>query len=335
MAAPGEDAAAAPVCQNGLIMAAGEGRNPLRWLGAAGALVLGAVLLFASYAKAIDPRAFAEQIVAEGLAPVSLSFAVAMVALALEIGLGSALVLGIRRLWVLLPTAVLTVFFLFLTGRAWWNAAHGLGEAAHCGCFGNLVERTPAEAFWQDLLLMVPALVLCFVGRRGSGGPPWRRLALAAAITAGGVAFAAMAPGLPLDNLATRLRPGVTVSGICTGADDERLCLDAVAGELESGEHLVVIADLEDEALLAAVPRLNQMALAQDGPRPWVLTASPPEALGVFQWTQAPIFEVREAPLNLLRPLYRRLPRSFEVVDGLVTATWAALPPAIDGPPGG
>ncbi len=307
----------------------------LRWLGVAGGIVLGAVLLFASYAKAIDPEAFAEQIVAEGLSPVSLSFAVALFALALELGLGSALLLGIRRLWVLVPAALLVAFFIFLTGRGWWNAAHGLGEASHCGCFGNLVDRTPAEAFWQDLLLLVPALALCFVGRGEGGGLPKWRLAAVAAVTLGGTLFAAVAPGLPLDDLATRLAPGAAVTGICTGAGDERLCLDAVASELETGSHLVVIAELDDEALLAAMPRLNEMALAAEGPTPWILTASPPEAVGAFRWTQAPICELREAPASLLRPLYRRLPRSFEVVEGTVTATWAGLPPAVAGAPQG
>jgi uncharacterized membrane protein YphA (DoxX/SURF4 family) len=311
-----------------------EGQR-LRWLGVAGGVVLGAVLLFASYAKAIDPEAFAEQIVAEGLSPVSLSFAVALFALALELGLGSALLLGIRRLWVLVPAALLVGFFLFLTGRGWWNAAHGLGEASHCGCFGNLVDRTPAEAFWQDLLLLVPALLLCFLGRGEGGGLPRWRLAAIAAVTVGGTLFAAVAPDLPLDDLATRLAPGAAVTGICTGAGEQRLCLDAVASELETGGHLVVIADLDDEALLTAMPRLNEMALAAAGPKPWILTASPPEAVGTFRWTQAPIGELREAPASLLRPLYRRLPRSFEVVDGTVTATWAGLPPAVAGPPGG
>jgi len=46
------------------------GRDLVRRLGVAGGLVLGAVMLFAAYAKAIDPAAFAEQIVAEGLSPV-------------------------------------------------------------------------------------------------------------------------------------------------------------------------------------------------------------------------------------------------------------------------
>ena len=304
-------------------------------LGVAGGILLGSVLLFAAWAKAIDPEAFAEQIVAEGLSPVSLSFAVALFALALEVGLGSALLLSVRRLWILLPTTALVVFFLFLTGRAWWNAAHGLGEATSCGCFGNLVDRTPAEAFWQDLLLMVPALVLCFFGRDDGVKPPWRRLAAAAALTVVCVAFAVAAPGLPLDDMATRLKPGTGVTEICTGAGEERLCLDAVADELESGTHLVVIADLEDELLLAAMPRLNELALDAAAPTPWILTASTPEAVGAFLWTQAPAFELREAPATLLRPLYRRLPRSFEVVDGKVIATWPGLPPTVVEPPAG
>jgi hypothetical protein len=302
-------------------------------LGIAGGLVLGLVLLFAAWAKAIDPTAFAEQIVAEGISPVSLSFATALGAIALELGLGMALVLNLRRSWVLLPTAALVVFFLFLTGRAWWNAAHGVGEVSSCGCFGNLVDRTPAEAFWQDLLLMVPALVLCFFGRERGARPPRRRIVAVAAVTVIGTALAAAAPRLPLDDLATRLKPGVSVTEVCAGLDEQRLCLDAVVAGLESGSHLVVIADLEDPALLEAVPRLNQLAMAGDGPAPTVVTASPTEAVATFQWTQAPVFQVREAPLTLLRPLYRSLPRSFEVIDGTVGATWQGLPPAAETPP--
>ncbi len=298
-------------------------------LGVAGGLVLGLVLLVAAVAKSLDPEAFAEQIVAEGLAPAGGAFAVALLALALELGLGGALVLGVRRLWVLLPAALLVTFFLFLTGRAWWRASHGLLDpATACGCFGNLVERTPAEAFWQDLLLLLPALALAFVGRPRREAPPRRRLALVAVLTASGLVFAALAPGLPLDDLATRLKPGSRISEICAGTGGERICLDVLVGALASGRHLVVLADLEGERFLGGVPALNELALAAEGPRIWVLTASPPEAVGAFAWTRAPAFEVREAPLTLLRPLYRRLPRSFEVVDGGVTSTWRGLPPA-------
>ena len=308
-------------------MTTNRARPPrLAWLGTAGGIFLGLVLLVAALLKTLDPEGFAEQIVAEGLVPAALGFAAALVALAIELGLGGALVLGVRRLWLLAAATALTVFFLFLNGRAWWRASQGLEDPAACGCFGNLVDRTPAEAFWQDLLLLVPALALAFVARRRDA-PVRGRLAAAAALTVAGVLFAAVAPRLPLDDLATRLRPGVRVGELCAGAGGERICLDALVGELDSGRHLVVLAELADERLLEAVPRLNELALAPSGPMPWVVTASPPEAVGTFRWTQAPIFEVREAPKSLLRPLYRRLPRSFEVEDGAVTRTWPGLPP--------
>jgi uncharacterized membrane protein YphA (DoxX/SURF4 family) len=132
--------------------------------------VLGIVLLVAVWAKAVDPASFAEQIRTEKLDFALSAPAIALLALALEAGLGLALLLGVRRNWVLVPATLLVAFFLFLTGRAWWLSAHGLRDAAaSCGCFGNLVQRTPAEAFWQDLLLLVPPLVLAFVGRGSRG----------------------------------------------------------------------------------------------------------------------------------------------------------------------
>ena len=94
-----------------------------RALGVAGAVTLGLVLLVAAYAKALDPAAFAEQVVAEGVTFLLPAAVVALLAIALEVGLGVALVLAVRRLWVLVPAALLSAFFLFLNGRAWWLTA--------------------------------------------------------------------------------------------------------------------------------------------------------------------------------------------------------------------
>src|SRR5215218_7729998 len=149
----------------GMTIPSQRARPRLFWLGTAAGVFLGAVLLVAVWAKALDPAAFAEQIRIEGLDILFSAQAMALIALALEAGLGLALLLGVRRLWVLVPAALLVAFFVFLTGRAWWLSAHGLREAESCGCFGNLVQRTPAQAFWQDTLLLVPALLLSFVGR--------------------------------------------------------------------------------------------------------------------------------------------------------------------------
>lgn len=300
------------------------------WVGTLAGVILGAILLVAVYAKALDPAAFTAQIQAERLAPPPLSpAAAALIALALETGIGLALVLGVRRLWVLIPAALLVVFFLFLTGRTYWLTAHGQAPApASCGCFGNLVERTPAEAFWQDLALLVPALLLSFVGRSPAPRPiPRRRVAAVALGTLGAVAFATQAPGLPLDDLATRLRPGTRLSDVCAGAGTDRICLPFVVSGLDQGKNLVVLADLGDAKLGDAVDAMNAYANDPANPPLWVLSASPSDQHRAFFWKWGPSFKVSEVPEALLRPLYRQLPRSFLVEDGKVIRTYAGLPP--------
>lgn len=307
-------------------------RPRLWWVGTLAGALLGIVLLVAVWAKAVDPAAFAEQIRTEKLDVLVSAPALALLALALEAGLGLALLLGVRRLWVLVPAALLVAFFLSLTGRAWWLSAHGLRDAAAaCGCFGNLVQRTPAQAFWQDLLMLVPPLALAFVGRgerdprRGPVFPPVRT-ALVALATIAVVVFAWKAPQLPLDNVATRLRPGVQVSDLCAGSGREAVCLSALASDLQHGEHLVVIDDLGDPALVSSVEALNTLARTPDGPGVWLLSNATPEQVTTFNFMSGPVFKLVEAPPELLRPLYRRLPRAFRVKDGRVTETFSRIP---------
>ena len=302
-------------------------------VGAAAAAFLGLVLLAAALLKAVDPAAFAEQIRGEGLDFLMPAAALAVLAIGIEIAIGVALVIGLRGRRMLSAVTALVVFFLLLTGRAYWKWSHGLIEAdASCGCFGNLIDRTPAEAFWQDLLLLVPALVLAWWGRPGhelTRKAARRRAIVATGLAASVMLFAVAAPALPLDDLVTRLGPGDRIADLCSGSDAAglRVCLDALIPDLESGTHLVVLSGLDNPELLASLEELNALALA-GGPRVWLLSSDPPDAHGAFFWEHGPSFEVREVPLPLVRPLYRSLPRSFELEDGSVTRTWNGLPPA-------
>ena len=184
-------------------------------------------------------------------------------------------------------------------------------------------------------------LAIAFVGRSpaGAGGAaggrgfPTLRTAVATAAAAGAAVFAWQAPTLPLDNLATRLRPGREVAELCAGgagSGSQRVCLTTIVPELAHGRHLVVMADLQDPAFTADIDRLNDYARdARDGKAPplWVLSGGTAEEQRRFFWTWGPAFEIREAPPALLKPLYRRLPRSFLVEDGEVHATYSGLPP--------
>jgi len=167
----------------------------MKWksiLGSVGARFLGLLLLVAAGAKALEPGAFAEQIRLEQLDFLFSVRTVTLIALALEVGLGTVLILGLRRLWVLFPTTLLVSFFLFLTGRNYWLVLNGLrDEDAACGCFGSLLERTPGEAFWQDLFLLLVPLSLAYVGRQMSHrGFPWRRLLAAGFLVLGVMVYA-------------------------------------------------------------------------------------------------------------------------------------------------
>ncbi len=301
-----------------------------RVAGTVGGIFLGVVLLVAAWAKGLDPAAFAEQITAEGLDFLIPAGLVALFALALEVFLGSALVLALRRWWILLPATALVVFFLVLTGRSYlWDLRGIVPEAgADCGCFGVLVERSPAEAFWQDLALMVPALLLAYAGRGRPRGRPIRRIAVVGVLTAATVAGAWKAPELPLDNLATRLRPGIDPLVLCAGDPEKgmQVCLMDILPELALGEHIVVMADLGD-ALGERVDWLNEYHWAGRGPSLWVLTSATEEESFTFRFGYGPAFEVRDAPVALLRRLYRTLPRSFLARDGQVIATYRGLPP--------
>lgn len=305
----------------------------LRWLGTAGSVFVGAVLLFATWAKAIHPDAFVEAIASRGLTFGIGAAAVAFVALALEAGLGMLLLLDVRRLWVLIPAALLVAFFLFLTGQDYYYALRGIEhEGASCGCFGNLVERTPAQAFWQDLVLLVPGLALAFVARpRGGRTVPPVRAAIAALVVVGTIAFAWKAPGLPLDDYATRLSPGVDVAKICAGEGTQRVCLDTLAPGLVDGEHLVILTEL-DEPFGERVEVINRyldarLLDAPEAPGLEVFTTTGPSEGQAFYWQWGPGFEPHEVPPTLMVPLYRRLPRSFLVRDGEVVETWNGLPP--------
>jgi uncharacterized membrane protein YphA (DoxX/SURF4 family) len=301
-----------------------------RVLGYLGAAFLGLVLLAAAWAKALDPQAFAQQIHGEKLDFLLPAAKMALLALGLEAGLGAALLLGVRRLWVLVPAVLLVAFFVFLNGRTYWLALHGVApEAGGCGCFGNLVERSPAAAFWQDLLL-VPALALAFLGRsRGARdvGAPRARTAAAFGLAVAAMVFAWKSPDLPLDDLATRLKPGAEIKQMCAGAGTDRVCLDTAVPDLGSGAHLVVMADLADPGFQKAVPALNAYAVKGREPAVEVLADVTSEQKQAFFWRWAPSFPIVETPGALLKPLYRRLPRSFVVQDGRVTRTYPGLPP--------
>lgn len=144
-----------------------------------GAIFLGAVLVIASIGKVLDPVMFVEQIRKEGLEIILSANTIALLALFVETALGAALILGVRTFWIVFPSAGLSAFFLFLTGRSYWYVLSGARDNSYdCGCFGVFMQRTAVEAFWQDVSLLLIPLALIFIGtrHRSFSLPPVRSL---------------------------------------------------------------------------------------------------------------------------------------------------------------
>jgi hypothetical protein len=275
------------------------------------ARLLGAVLLLASYAKAVDPQDFVASLREMVPVPATLAFAFGLAVIGYEAGLGTALLGGSRRRGVLV---LATATFLIFVGAVAWQLVRP-GEAASCGCFGRLLERTPAQALYED----VAFVILSGCAWLGGAAPtaalrPWPVVLVAGTA----VALALCAPWLPLDDHVTALAPGVTVAATH---------LDEVVPELRTGRHLVLLLDRADPATSARIVDLNERLKLPGGPTSvWGVADDDSRLAVAFLWSAGPAFQVRSAPPRMLRRLYRTLPRSALIDGGHVVATWSGFP---------
>lgn len=218
-----------------------------------GAVFLGAVLVIASIGKVLDPVMFVEQIRKEGLELIFSANTVALIALAIETVLGVALLLGVRTFWIVFPSAGLSAFFVFLTGRSYWYVLIGARDSSYdCGCFGVFMQRTAVEAFWQDVSLLLIPLALIFMGSRYKSFklPPARTsiaLVSGVVICIWAVAFIGMPPSIP------EVESGMSVSG---NPGEDGLDIYEPSGQyglLIEGEEVTDALILESQAVLRLI----------------------------------------------------------------------------------
>ena len=280
-------------------------------LGPASARVLGAVLLLAAYAKAIDPAGFATSLRDLLPVPVTAAHVWGLLVIAFEAGLGTVLLFGARDRRVLLLT---NATFLTFVGIVAWQLVRP-GEATACGCFGQLLERTPRQALFEDLGFAALS-GLAWIG--GGTRPGTQRRAPGIVGAGAGMVLALLAPWLPLDDHATALAPGVTIAATQ---------LDQIIPELQTGRQLVLLLDRRDPDTAGRIPHLNARLKLPGGPTPvWGVADDDPAAATAFLWSAGPAFEIRSAPPRMLRRLYRALPRSALIDGGHVVATWNGFP---------
>ncbi len=293
---------------------AGASRRWTWWAGLVAGVLLGLVLIYSAWGKALDPVGVGQIFVRKGLMPGSFATPIIVVGVAVEAALGLALLSGFRRPLILAGATVLMAGFFGLTMYEYFVPSK---DASSCGCFGNLIVRTPGQAVIGDGAFLVLAL-LAWLGRpRGAfRAARWVAPALGALAGAG---LALAAPHLPLDDWATRLKPGARTA---------ELRLDDLLPELQRGRHLVLLVDRADEKTRGEIGRVNRELALKASKTPVLGLAEENEQLAMeFTWTAAPAFDVRSAPFMILKPLYRTLPRAFLVQDGVVVKVWNSIPP--------
>ena len=133
-------------------------------------IIVGVLFIFSGLVKAIDPlgltykmQEFFEVWARDGYAVGLMnwlygqSFIFSIVIISIEVVLGVALLVGIKRKLVLVLLLMLMVFFTFLTSYVLFS-----GKIATCGCFGDCIPLTPIQTFTKDILLLLLILFLLF-----------------------------------------------------------------------------------------------------------------------------------------------------------------------------
>ena len=163
---------------------------------------------------------------------------------------------------------------------------------------------------------MLGGLLVGFTAGPGSVWSLWRRGSVGVAAVLG-VALPRVSPALPLDHFATRLKPGATLA---------ELQLDDAVPDLVVGSHVVILSDQPLESCGEVPEDLFAFTEAHADLRFWLVKPSDVLARDGVLWLCVPGAEIVELPAAAARPLYRTLPRSFEMIDGVVTRTWEGFP---------
>lgn len=138
--------------------------NKLNWtLNVVARLVVGAVFLFSSFVKGVDPLGTSYKITEylttwqfgsltfEWLVP--MATAMAMTLIVMEFTVGMMLIFGAFRR---LSAWLLVLMMVFFTVTTLFDAI--TNEVTDCGCFGDAVKLTNWQTFWKNVALDVPTV---------------------------------------------------------------------------------------------------------------------------------------------------------------------------------
>lgn len=282
-------------------------RRARRLLQIPAALSLGS----ASVLKALDPAEFAYQISLYGIIPSSLAGFAAYFFIAVEFALAAALLLDALPHLALPAAGTLFLLFTGVVAFAWSQ-----GRLQQCGCFGTAVQRTAGETIVEDAALLALTAASFLLLRKAPAVRPRTGIAVAGIVL--GLLLPIAAPRLPVDDLATSLRPGLEIPSL----DPE-----SVEEDLLRGERLIAIWDVACADCVRDLPRLDALSTEPGMPAVTALFPDTNDDVMAFYLEHGPGFDVAAMPRAALKPYYRKLPVYFLLRDGRVLSVWRGAPP--------
>lgn len=289
-------------------------------------IFMGLVFLIAGGLKAYEPLDFIRQIgdyqLLTSPGPIKV---VAWVMIAVEIALGTALIVGYRRRVSVPLAAVVLVGFLVTLGWAWH-----VGATEDCGCFGSWVKRTPAEAFMEDLFMLGAICFAWWLHRHEEVGVSrWRpATVLLSALIGLSVTALASNSARQSDDPMQRMKARATQPNLF-----ENVNVEGVPVDVKVGTRVIALIDTGCSHCQASVPELNRLSgelKASDTPLV-ALCSNRPEEVEAFVAKYKAEFPMGRVSYDDFTRLFERgkPPRMLLIQDGALLRLWDGVVPPI------
>ncbi len=273
--------------------------------------IIAGVFIVAALSKALDPPAFVDQIAAYGIFPQLAPFG-AWFFIVFECILAGMLLVNLYPRIGQTASAGLLLMFSGVTAYAVFT-----GALSNCGCFGNIMPRTPEQTLVEDLI-MVAALVFSTAvtwKRKTSAGIP--KYIFTGALGVAGALVGVFHLSIPADDLATQLKPGSHFTA---------WPVEGLYDSLNTGTHVVFLFSLEMENADKRIQRMNEIAQSKGIESAIGLITDGSGQLTTLMFQYGASFPAGAIEPRFARNLYRKLPRTFILKNGKVAETWSEIP---------
>lgn len=284
--------------------------------------IIGFVLIIAGFIKAYEMLDSVRQVLSYNIITNhTLITILVWLLVVVECGLGTALVLGSLRSYVVPATFLLFGIFLAFVGWSW-----ATGATANCGCFGSKLQHSPKEAFIFDAMLIIPLAITEFLSWKKftECNKTWKLGVIATSMVLGlGVAtYASFSPKQSSDPV---IRLQVT-----SPSPFKDIKISDLTIEVEKGLQLIVVMDTGCDHCQANVPLFNQLFDKSSTLAPLnAICSNKPDEIKDFQKKFSTKFPIgRIADTDFFKLLEKGdTPRVFLLRDGKVLKIWDGRSP--------